>query len=197
MSLILASASATRASLLHAAGVPFEVRPAHVDEDAIKDNMRADGADARAIADALAEAKALRISLSCPGELILGADQVLDFDSELVSKSPDLEAGAALLRRLRGKAHKIVTAAALARDGLVLWRHVTVATMTMRDFSDAFLANYLAVEGEALLSSVGCFQIEGRGLQLFSRIDGDYYSILGLPMIPLLTALRAQGIIGA
>ncbi|MBU6471397.1 MAG: Maf family protein [Alphaproteobacteria bacterium] len=195
MSLILASASTTRAGLLRAAGVPFEIRPAHVDEDAIKDSMLADGADARAVADALAEAKALRISLSCPGELVLGADQVLDFESELVSKSPDLEAAAILLRRLRGKAHKIVTAAVLARDGVPIWRHLTVATMTMRDFSDAFLAGYLADEGDGVLSSVGCFQIERRGLQLFSRIDGDYYSILGLPMIPLLTALRAQGII--
>ncbi len=195
MSLILASASATRASLLRGAGIPFETRPAHIDEDAIKDSMLADGADSRAIADALAEAKALRISLSCPGELILGADQVLDFDSELISKSPDLEAAAILLRRLRGQAHKIVTAAVLARDGVPIWRHLTVATMTMRDFSEAFLADYLAVEGEGVLSSVGCFQIEGRGLQLFSRIDGDYYSILGLPMIPLLTALRTQGII--
>ncbi|MBU6442376.1 MAG: Maf family protein [Alphaproteobacteria bacterium] len=195
MSLILASASTTRAGLLRAAGVPFEIRPAHVDEDAIKDSMLADGADARAVADALAEAKALRISLSCPGELVLGADQVLDFESELVSKSPDLEAAAILLRRLRGKAHKIVTAAVLARDGVPIWRHLTVATMTMRDFSDAFLVGYLADEGDGVLSSVGCFQIERRGLQLFSRIDGDYYSILGLPMIPLLTALRAQGII--
>ncbi|MDE2351737.1 MAG: Maf family protein [Alphaproteobacteria bacterium] len=195
MSLILASASTTRAGLLRAAGVPFEIRPAHVDEDAIKDSMLADGADARAVADALAEAKALRISLSCPGELVLGADQVLDFESELVSKSPDLEAAAILLRRLRGKAHKIVTAAVLARDGVPIWRHLTVATMTMRDFSDAFLAGYLADEGDGVLSSVGCFQIERRGLQLFSRIDGDYYSILGLPMIPLLTALRTQGII--
>ena len=195
MSLILASASTTRAGLLRAAGVPFEIRPAHVDEDAIKDSMLADGADARAVADALAEAKALRISLSCPGELVLGADQVLDFESQLVSKSPDLEAAAILLRRLRGKAHKIVTAAVLARDGVPIWRHLTVATMTMRDFSDAFLAGYLADEGDGVLSSVGCFQIERRGLQLFSRIDGDYYSILGLPMIPLLTALRAQGII--
>lgn len=195
MSLILASASATRANLLRCAGIPFETRPAHIDEDTIKDSMLADGADARAIADALAEAKALRISLSCPGELILGADQVLDFDSELISKSPDLEAAAILLRRLRGKAHKIVTAAVLARDGVPIWRHLTVATMTMRDFSEAFLADYLADEGEGVLASVGCFQIERRGLQLFSRIDGDYYSILGLPMIPLLTALRTQGII--
>jgi septum formation protein len=196
MNLILASASTTRAGLLRAAGIPFEIRPAHVDEDAIKDSMLAEGLHARAIADALAEAKALRVSLSCPGELVLGADQVLDFESELVSKSPDLEAAATLLSRLRGREHKIVTAAVLARDGIALWRYLTVATMTMRDFSDAFLADYLAAEGEAVLSSVGCFRIESHGLQLFSRIDGDYYAILGLPMIPLLTALRTQGIIG-
>jgi len=195
MNLILASASTTRAGLLRAAGIPFEIRPAQVDEDAIKDSMLAEGLEARAIADALAEAKALRVSVSRPGELVLGADQVLDFESELVSKSPDLEAAAVLLRRLRGQQHKIVTAAVLARDGMAIWRYLTVATMTMRDFTDAYLADYLAAEGEPVLSSVGCFHIEGRGLQLFSRIDGDYYSILGLPMIPLLTALRTQGII--
>jgi len=193
--LVLASASSSRAALLKAAGVAFEVRPAHVDEDALKESLLAEGAAPRAIADALAELKAIRVSAGRPGALVLGADQVLDLEGALVSKSESLDAAGDLLRRLRGHSHKLITAAVLARDGVPIWRHVSHASLTMRDFSDAFLADYLAQEGEGLLSGVGCYRLEGRGLQLFSRIDGDYFSILGLPMLPLLTALRRQGII--
>lgn len=193
--LVLASASSSRAALLKAAGIAFEVHPAHVDEDAVKESLLGEGAAPRAIADALAELKAIRVSGSRPGALVLGADQVLDFEGELVSKSESLEAASELLRRLRGHTHRLVTAAVLARDGAAIWRHVSHASLTMRDFSDAFLADYLAQEGEDLLSGVGCYRLEGPGLQLFSRIDGDYFSILGLPMLPLLTALRHQGII--
>ena len=195
MRLILASASSTRAGLLRAAAVPFDILPARVDEDTIKARMLTSGADARAVADALAEVKAVRVSASNPGALVLGADQVLAFESELVSKSADLPAAAALLRRLRGKPHSIITATVLARDGAPIWRHLVAATLTMRDFSEEFLVDYIAQEAENLLASVGNFQIEGRGIQLFERIDGDYFAILGLPLIPLLTELRRQGII--
>lgn len=193
--LVLASASPARAALLRAAGVALEVHPAHVDEDAVKQSFLAEGAAPRAIADALAEMKAIRVSASRPGALVLGADQILEFEGELVSKSENPEAAGALLKRLRGHSHTLITAAVLAKDGAPIWRHVSHATLTMRDFSDAFLAGYLAGEGNDLLGGVGCYRLEGRGLQLFSRIDGDYFSILGLPMLPLLTALRHQGII--
>ena len=195
MSLLLASASPTRASLLHEAGVPFEVRPARVDEDSVKDSLLAEGAQPRDIADALAELKALRVSASNPGALVLGADQVIGFGSELVSKSSSLTEAAALLRRMCGKSILLVTAAVLAKDSRPIWRHVDRIALTMRVFSEDFLTEYLAQEGETVLGCVGAFRVEGPGLQLFERIEGDYFSILGLPMLPLLTALREQGII--
>lgn len=193
--LILASGSATRAAMLRAAGVGFEIVPASVDEEGMKQSLIAEGADAGAIAAALAEMKAIRVSASHAGALVLGADQVLAFEGELISKSAGMAEAAALLRRLRGKQHMLITAAVLARGGVAVWRQVSRATLAMRDFSDAFLEDYLAQEREGLLGSVGCYRLEGLGLQLFSRIDGDYFGILGLPMLPLLTALRDQGII--
>ena len=193
--LILASGSSTRAGLLRAAGIEFETLPARVDEEAMKTSLLAEGAKPRAIADALAELKALRVSGKRPDALVLGADQILEIDGELVSKSEDLEAAAALLKRLRGKTHALITAAVLARGGVPIWRHVVRINLTMRDFSDAFVTDYLAREGEAILGSVGCYHLEGLGLQLFAAIDGDYFAILGLPMLPLLTALRDQGML--
>lgn len=195
MRLILASASPVRAGLLSAAGVPFDVIPAHVDEDAAKEASLAAGAHSAATATALAELKAVRVSAAYPGALVLGADQVLEFETGLVSKSADPKAAEAVLRRLRGKTHRLVTAAVLAMDGAAVWRHVAVAKLTMRSFGDAFLEDYLAQEGEALLGSVGCYRLEGRGVRLFERIDGDYFAILGLPLVPLLTALADRGII--
>ena len=193
--LILASGSRTRAAMLRAAGVAFEIVPASVDEEGMKRSQTAEGADAATIAGALAELKAVRVSASNTGALVLGADQVLEFEGELISKSASMTEAAVLLRRLRGKRHVLITAAVLARGGVAVWRQVSRATLNVRDFSDAFLAEYLAQEGEDLLGSVGCYRLEGLGLQLFSRIDGDYFGILGLPMLPLLTALRDQGII--
>jgi septum formation protein len=193
--LVLASASPTRAGLLRAAGVPFEIVPARVDEGAVKDSLLAEGAQPRAVADALAELKAVRISSGRPEDVILGADQVLEIDGDLVSKSEDVDEARSLLRRLRGHSHRLITAAVLARGGGAIWRHVSTVILTMRPFSDDFLETYLAEGGEDILGGVGCYRMEGRGLQLFSRIDGDYFSILGLPMLALLTALREQGII--
>lgn len=193
--LILASGSSTRAAMLRAAGVAFEIVPAAVDEEGMKQSLIAEGAGATAIAEALAELKAVRVSASHKEALVLGADQVLEFEGELISKSASMTDAAALLRRLRGKRHMLITAAVLARGGVAVWRQVSRATLTVRDLSDAFIAEYLAQEGEGLLGSVGCYRLEGLGLQLFSRIDGDYFGILGLPMLPLLTALRDRGII--
>jgi septum formation protein len=193
--LVLASGSATRAKLLRDAGIAIEIAPAHVDEVALKQSLLAENQPPRAIADALAELKALRSSASRPADLVLGADQVLEFDGSLISKSEDMEVARALLLRLRGKKHTLITAAVLARGGVPVWRHVERISLTMRDFSNGFLDDYLAAEGADILGSVGCYRLEERGLQLFSRIDGDYFSILGLPMLPLLTALREFGII--
>lgn len=195
--LILASASPTRAALLRAAGVPFDVVPARVDEEAVKESLLAEGTPLRNVADALAELKAVRVSASQPGDLVLGADQVLEHDGALISKSGTLEAAADLLKSLRGRSHALITAAVLARDGVAIWRHVSRVGLTMRDFSDPFLEDYLARAGEDVLGSVGCYRLEGLGLQLFDRIDGDYFAILGLPMLPLLTALRRQGMLPA
>ena len=193
--LILASGSSTRAAMLRAAGVAFKIVPAAVDEEGMKQSLIAEGAGATAIAEALAELKAVRVSASHKEALVLGADQVLEFEGELISKSASMTDAAALLRRLRGKRHMLITAAVLVRGGVAVWRQVSRATLTVRDLSDAFIAEYLAQEGEGLLGSVGCYRLEGLGLQLFSRIDGDYFGILGLPMLPLLTALRDRGII--
>jgi septum formation protein len=175
--------------------VEFEIVPAHVDEESVKQSLLAENAPARDVADALGELKAVRISASHPGALVLGADQVLAFGSELVSKCESLDEAATLLRRLRGKSHELISAAVLARDGAPIWRQVDTASLRMRAFSDEFLSDYLAAEGEGLLSGVGCYRLEGRGSQLFEKIEGDYFTILGLPLIALLTALRQQGIL--
>lgn len=193
MTLILASASTSRAQMLRNAGVPFEIRPAHVDEDAVKQSLLAEGASPGDVADALAELKAMRVSALSDDALVLGADQVLNFDGELVSKMPDIAAAKALLQRLSGKRHELTSAAVLARKGAVVWRHTGRVRLTMRPLSDAFLDDYLASEGEALLKGVGCYRLEGPGAQLFERIEGDYFSVLGLPLLPLLAQLRELG----
>ena len=193
--LILASASEVRARVLKGAGVDFEVRPAHVDEDAVKDSLLAARAPLRDVADALAELKALRVSTSRPDALVLGADQVLAFEGELVSKCASLDEARTLLRRLRGRTHQLTSALVLAKAGSAIWRTVETATLTMRDFSNRFLDDYLAAEGEELLKGVGCYRLEGRGAQLFERVEGDYFAVLGLPLQPLLAALRQHGIV--
>lgn len=189
--LILASGSAARARLLTAAGVDFLTDPADIDEQAL---MPA-AVDAGATALALAGLKALAVAAQHPGMLVLGGDSVLDFEGERISKSPDTAAAKALLARLSGQTHRIVSAAVLVRDGTVIWRHVGEGALTMRPLSEAFLDAYLAAEAPAVLASVGCYHLEGRGAQLFDRIEGDFFSILGLPLLPLLAALREQGLL--
>lgn len=191
MRFVLASGSSSRARLLAAAGVAFTVDPADIDEAA----LMPPGAATSASALALAQAKALTVSARHPGTLVLGGDSILEFEGENISKSPDTAAAKALLKRLSGRAHRIVSAAALARDGAVIWRHVGEGSLTMRVLGDAAIDAYLAAEVPAVLASVGCYHLEGRGSQLFDRMEGDFFSILGLPLLPVLAALREQGLL--
>jgi len=194
---VLASASTVRATLLRRAGVDVAVRPAGVDEDALKQAMQAERAPAREIATALAELKAQRVSQNHPDALVIGADQVLVCEDRLFDKPVARADARATLEALRGRAHDLVSAVAVARTGAVIWRHVATARLTARPYSDAFIEAYLDAVGDAALQSVGAYQLEGRGIQLFARIDGDYFTILGLPLLPLLDFLRGHGIVQA
>lgn len=193
--LVLASGSASRRRLLEAAGVPFEAATAAVDEDEVKLAMKAEGADAFAVAEALAELKAQRVSPRFPGALVLGADQMLVCEGAWFDKPADLAGAAEHLRRLSGRPHHLLTALCLLRDGTRIWHHRDRAELTMRPLSEAAIQDYLAEVGEAALSSVGGYQLEGRGIQLFQTISGDFFGILGLPLLPLLDMLRNHGVI--
>jgi septum formation protein len=192
MRVVLASTSAARGALLRNAGVTFETMRAGVDEDAAKASLLSEGVRPREVADALAELKAVRVSSRTDG-LVIGADQTLDFDGALIDKPRSLEEGRERLKQLRGKAHKLHSGVVVAQDGKPIWREVDTATLWMRPFTDDFLDGYLARHGEGLLSSVGCYRLEDEGVQLFSRIQGDYFTILGLPMLGLLDLLRRHG----
>ena len=194
--IILASKSAARRAVLTGAGVPFEVAVAGVDEDAVKTAMLAQGATPRDIADALAEIKAVKISAGRPG-FVIGSDQTLEFEGQLYDKAETLEAAAERLKTMRGKPHKLHSSVVVAKDGAPIWREIVSATLTMRDFSDDFLDVYLAMEGEEMLGSVGCYRLEGPGAQLFSKIEGDYFAILGLPLMGLLDLFRRHGVLRA
>lgn len=183
--------------MLKAAGVVFEAVPAHVDEEEIRLAMTADGAAPRAIADALAELKAVRVSNRAADALVLGADQILVAGGAILAKARDRDEARATLRALRGRPHELIAAACLARAGAPIWRHVETARLTMRAFDDAFLERYLDLAGEALTSNVGCYAIEGVGVQLFERMEGDRFVVEGLPLLPLLAQLRRLGAIAA
>ena len=194
--IILASKSATRRAVLTGAGVPFEVSVAGVDEDAVKNAMLAEGASPRDVADALAELKAIKVSRSKPG-FVIGSDQTLEFEGKLYDKAETVDGAAERLKTMRGKPHKLHSAVVVAKDGAPIWREIVSATLTMRDFSDEFLASYLELEGEEALGSVGCYRLEGPGAQLFSKIEGDYFAILGLPLMGLLDLFRRHGVLAA
>ena len=197
MTLVLASGSASRKALLTAACVAFVADPADLDEDALMANLKARGADAAAVASQLAQEKALAVSRRHPGKTVLGGDSVIAFEGEYLSKCATLDAARALLTRLSGHTHLLVSAAALARDGALLWMHASPCRMEMRDLSPDFLDDYLAREGPAILSSVGCYHFEGRGAQLFATVDGDYFSVLGLPLLQVLAQLRKEGVLAS
>lgn len=196
MKLTLASKSAARTTVLSGAGVPFATAGAGVDEDAVKRALLAEGAGPKEIAGALAEAKAVAVSTGREG-LVIGADQTLDLNGELYDKVDTIEAARARLLALRGKPHQLHSAVAVAEAGRIVWRETVSATLTMREFSEAFLEVYLAEEGGAALGSVGCYRLEGPGVQLFSKIQGDYFTILGLPLMGLLEFLRQKGVLVA
>ncbi|HXS05829.1 MAG TPA: Maf family protein [Rhizomicrobium sp.] len=195
MSLILASASATRQAMLRAAGVPFTISPASLNEAALMHDLLANGADAIAVAAALAEQKAILVSRGMPHETVLGGDSVLALGPEILGKSHDLPALKQLLLRMSGRSHYLVSSAALARDGHVFWRHTARVRLMVRHLSEAFIDAYLAKEGTVLLGSVGGYRFEGLGAQLFESVEGDYFSILGMPLLPVLGELRAQGLL--
>lgn len=181
--------------MLEAAGVRVEVDAPSVDEAALKSAMRAQGADAAETAEALAAMKAQRISARWPGALVIGADQMLECEGTWFDKPADRAEARETLKCLRGRSHELVTAVCVARDGLILWHHIARARLTMRRFSDAFLEAYLSRIGDSACESVGAYQLEGLGVQLFSRIDGDHFTIVGLPLLPLLDFLRGHGVI--
>ena len=191
--LILASKSAARRAMLENAGVPFVVQVADVDEDALK----TPGVDPAALAVDLARAKALAVSRHDADAWVLGADQTLAFDGGLVSKAPTLAAARERLSAMRGRTHQLYSGAALARNGQVVWSGVDTVEMKVRAFSDAFLDAYLAAEGEGLLACVGSYRLEGMGAQLFDAIDGDYFTVLGLPLWPVLSELRRSGVLAS
>jgi len=193
--LVLASASTARADMLAAAGVPAEALPARIDEAAVKAALAAEGAPPRDVADKLAELKALRVSAKVPGRLVLGADQVLVLDGRIFDKPADLAEARAHLLTLRARTHQLLSAAVVVLDGQTIWRHVGTARLTMRPFTDRFLDSCLDRLGELALTSVGCYHLEGLGAQLFSRVEGDYFTVLGLPLLELLGFLRARGVL--
>ena len=193
--LVLASNSEARRKLLAAAGIAVEVRPAALDERAVE--QAAGGAPAAEVARLLAAAKARRIAGAMAGRLVLGADQTLGLGERILSKAADRAAAREQLLRLRGQTHALHSAVSVMQDETVLFEHVSTARLTMRPFSPAFLDRYLDTVGSAALHSVGGYQLEGAGIHLFERIEGDYFTILGLPLLPLLDFLRAQGWVDA
>lgn len=194
MSLVLASASASRRRMLEAAGLSFETQSPHADEEAAKASLRAAGLSPRDQADALAELKALSVSRRRPG-FVIGADQMLAIEGEVLDKPKDMAEARTHLLRMRGKTHELLSAAVVAREGVIIWRHIDTPRLKMRAFSDAFLDEYLAAVGPGALASVGAYQLEGLGAQLFERIEGDFFSVLGLPLLPLLAFLREHKVV--
>jgi septum formation protein len=179
--------------MLEAAGLTFEVEVPRIDEEAVKASLRAHRTKPRDQANALAELKALSVSRK-RGGFVIGADQMLALGSEVLDKPAGAAEARTHLMRLRGQAHELITAAAVAADGAIIWRHIDTPRLTMRAFSDTFLDAYLERAGDKVLRSVGAYQLEGLGAQLFERVEGDYFSVLGLPLLPLLAFLREHGI---
>lgn len=193
--LVLASGSATRQRLLRDAGVACSVDIPNVDETAVLESLAAEGASARDAADVLAELKAVKVSARHPTAFVVGADQILSIEREFFRKPAGIGAARDQLKALRGRTHVLTSAVVVARGGSAVWRDVREARLTMRNFSDAFLEDYLAHVGADILGSVGAYRVEGIGIQLFSRVEGDHFTIQGLPLVPLLDFLRTHGVV--
>ena len=193
--LILASGSPFRRQLLENAGLSFSVERPEIDERAVEAPLRSSGATPEDIAQVLAEAKAMDVSERHPGALVIGSDQTLSLQNEMFHKPKDMEGARRQLLALSGRTHELNSALAIARDGETIWRHMDVVHMTMRKLEPGFIGRHLAHVGDKALSSVGAYQIESEGIQLFEKIDGSYFSIVGLPLLPLLSKLRELGAI--
>jgi septum formation protein len=194
--LILASQSSARRAVLNAAGLAFEAMSSMVDEESAKAALRAGGISPRDLADALAELKALKLSGRFPADFVLGCDQTLSLDDGMMFDKPESrDALRDQLKALCGKTHNLWSAAVLAQGGIPIWRHIERCKMTIRPLSNAFIEEYVEAEGDVLLGCVGGYRIEGRGVQLFNRIEGSHFGILGLPLLPLLDILRTRGVI--
>ncbi|MBR7652049.1 Maf-like protein [Brucella oryzae] len=193
--LVLASKSSFRSALLKNAGIEFSTASADIDERAVEAPLYETGATPEEVAQVLAEAKALDVSEKNPGAVVIGCDQTLSLGDEIFHKPADMEAARRQLLKFSGKTHQLNSAVVLVKDGKTLWRHVSIARMTMRDLDPGFVGRYLGRVGDIALSSVGAYQVEGPGIQLFEKIEGDYFTIVGLPLLPLLAELRKEKLI--
>lgn len=193
--LVLASKSPFRSALLKNAGIAFLTASAEIDERSVEAPLYETGATPEDVAQVLAEAKAVDVSERNPGAVVIGCDQTLSLGDEIFHKPADMEAARRQLLKFSGKTHQLNSAVVLVKDGVTLWRHVSIARMTMRDLDPGFVGRYLGRVGDTALSSVGAYQVEGPGIQLFEKIDGDYFTIVGLPLLPLLAELRKEKLI--
>lgn len=193
--IVLASASKWRACMLENAGVAVEIDPAHIDEDEIKISFAAENMPPEAAAEALAELKANRVSSRHPGALVLGADQMLECEGKWFDKPSDMDAAREQLKKLRGKPHYLISCAVIVKDGQRIWHQIDKARLDMRNFSDEFLDDYITRCGDDICETVGGYRLEAEGAQLFAHIRGDYFTILGLPLLPVLDYLRTHGLL--
>ncbi|WP_127116111.1 Maf family protein [Shimia sediminis] len=191
--IILASGSEIRATLLKNAGVSFDVVTARVDEEMLRRALEAEEAPARDIADALAEAKAGKVAMKHPDKLVIGCDQVLEFEGRVFGKPRDVDEARAQLQTLRGQKHQLLSAIVVFHENRLVWRHIGVVRLQMRDFSETYLDDYLARNWDSIRWSVGGYKLEEEGVRLFRRVDGDYFNVLGLPLIELLNYLTVRG----
>ena len=195
--IVLASGSDIRATLLRNAGVEFTVQVARVDEDALRQSLLAEDASPRDIADALAEMKAKRVAAKFPEALVIGCDQVLAVGRTMLSKPVSPDDALSQLRAMRGKSHQLLSAAVIYADGVPVWRHVGIVRLHMRDASDAYLQDYVDRNWDSIRHAVGCYKLEEEGVRLFTRIEGDYFTVLGLPLLELLSYLTLRGTLSA